>query len=142
MLTASLRSIAAVIAAVIFPDFSRQGDELLGLWAKFDHSASYGKRTQQIKHETGHVQFRMLRENATGQNSLHLSGSTPARGSGIGPVSACENLERTRIRYAEPMIWFAKIKANKMTSFLQLGRRSIRRRIKIDRDILTANRTA
>src|SRR6185437_2852731 len=83
MLTASLRSIAAVIAAVIFPDFSRQGDELLGLWAKFDHSASYGKRTQQIKHETGHVQFRMLRENATGQNSLHLSGSTPARGSGV-----------------------------------------------------------
>jgi hypothetical protein len=33
---------------------------------------------RQIKHETGHVQFRMLRELLIGQNSLHLSGSTPA----------------------------------------------------------------
>ena len=33
---------------------------------------------QQIKHETGHVQFRVLREKLIGRNSLHLSGSTPA----------------------------------------------------------------
>jgi hypothetical protein len=36
---------------------------------------------QQIKHETGHVQFRVLRESAIGQNSLQLSGSTPAHSS-------------------------------------------------------------
>jgi hypothetical protein len=35
---------------------------------------------QQIKHETGHVQFRVLREKLIGQNSLQLSGSTPAHG--------------------------------------------------------------
>jgi hypothetical protein len=35
--------------------------------------------TQQIKYETGHVQFRMLRERHAGQNSLQLSGSTPAQ---------------------------------------------------------------
>lgn len=34
---------------------------------------------QQIKHETGHVQFRVLREKLIGQNSLQLSGSTPVR---------------------------------------------------------------
>jgi len=34
---------------------------------------------QQIKHETGHVQFRVLREMRTGQNSLHLSVSTATR---------------------------------------------------------------
>jgi hypothetical protein len=34
--------------------------------------------TQQIKHETGHVQLRVLRESAIGQNSLQLSGSTAA----------------------------------------------------------------
>jgi hypothetical protein len=34
--------------------------------------------TQQIKHETGHVQFRVLRESAIGQNSLQLSSSTAA----------------------------------------------------------------
>jgi hypothetical protein len=33
---------------------------------------------QQIKHETGHVQFRVLREKVIGQNSLQLSSSTPA----------------------------------------------------------------
>lgn len=41
---------------------------------------------QQIKHETGHVQFRMLRELLIGPNSLHLSGSTPAHGQGSSPV--------------------------------------------------------
>jgi hypothetical protein len=34
---------------------------------------------EQIKHETGHVQFRVLREKRTGQHSLQLSGSTPAQ---------------------------------------------------------------
>jgi hypothetical protein len=33
---------------------------------------------QQIKHEIGHVQFRVLRDSRTGQNSLQLSGSTGA----------------------------------------------------------------
>ena len=33
---------------------------------------------QQIKHETGHVQFRVLRNSRIGQNSLQLSASTPA----------------------------------------------------------------
>jgi hypothetical protein len=45
---------------------------------------------QQIKHETGHVQFRVLRENATGQNSLQLSGSTPALTRALqSPQSCC-----------------------------------------------------
>jgi hypothetical protein len=33
---------------------------------------------QQIKHENGHAQFRAVKNLQTGQNSLHLSGSTPA----------------------------------------------------------------
>ena len=41
---------------------------------------------QQIKHETGHVQFRMLRNSRIGQNSLQLSGSTPAHISGSKPL--------------------------------------------------------
>jgi hypothetical protein len=49
-------------------------------YATLDHFLSYGKMTQQIKRETGHVQFRVLRDFHTGQNSLHLSGSTPAHG--------------------------------------------------------------
>jgi hypothetical protein len=32
----------------------------------------------QIKHETGHVQFRVLREKLIGLNSVQLSGSTDA----------------------------------------------------------------
>jgi hypothetical protein len=31
---------------------------------------------QQIKHETGHVQFRVLRESDNGRKSLHLSEGT------------------------------------------------------------------
>jgi hypothetical protein len=73
------RSLILAFHGLLFlSTFPARGINFSWFWAKFDHHASYGKTYQQIKHETGHVQFRVLRDNATGQNSLQLSSSTPA----------------------------------------------------------------
>jgi hypothetical protein len=45
-----------------------------------------GQNIPQIKHETGHVHLRVLREIITGQNSLRLSGSTVPIAREVAPV--------------------------------------------------------
>jgi hypothetical protein len=55
--------------------FRRWKSHFSQFWAKLDHR-TLAWFSPQIKHETGHVHLRVLRENTTGQNSLQLSGGT------------------------------------------------------------------
>jgi hypothetical protein len=74
------RSLILAFHGLLFlSTFPARGINFSWFWVKFDHHASYGKTYQQIKRETGHVQFRVLRDNATDQNSLKLPSSTLPR---------------------------------------------------------------
>src|SRR6185369_14637500 len=62
---------------------------------------------QQIKHETGHVQFRVLREKLIGQNSLHLFGGTPTQEDqpeGRNPKTQTPGLKRPGVNKLKKLV--------------------------------------